>query len=60
MRNTLPNAQDADWKGKRKREDPDLEDPELNRPRKTCGKQVDYKQLNNPFPSDLDDNLLLR
>ena len=48
------NAQDADQKGKQKHEEPDPIEP-----RKTCGKQIDYKQLNDPFPTDLNDDLLL-
>ena len=51
--NMSPNAQDVDRKGKRKRIEPDL-----NEPRKTRQKRVDYKQLNDPFPADLDDNIL--
>jgi len=60
--NMSPNAQDADRKGKRKRTEPEQglnDEPDLNEPRKTRKKKVDYKQLNDPFPEDFDDDTLL-
>ena len=52
--NMSPNAQYADCKWKRK-----CEDLNINEPRKTCQKRINYKQLNDLFPTDLDDDLLL-
>ena len=50
----LLNAQDADRKGKWK-----CEEPNINEPRKTQQKRISYKQLNDLFPTDLNDDLLL-
>jgi hypothetical protein len=53
--NTSLNRRDGEQRENLKRKSEDTS----NEPRKTRGKRVDYEQLNDPYPPDFDDDLML-